>query len=548
MLQQPGSPRPGTAPAPLGQPRLVQILMLVLAILLVSNQMRLSSQSIHAIPSSDDPSQPRVRHSRSLQQKAVEDHNLDSISLHIGTSSQLAPHEKEHLLNSIKALKDGVNKEPEQQEETQQEEQQQQAEIIPVTESKNAEKAPAPAKITTSNKAKSPYAYMFVCGGISEDNKYKGFLYDVMVAAKLLKQVGSTADIVLYTQMSPDSNMTKLPREDRNILKALDVQIRELEKPTHASFATLVFEKFRALEMTEYRRVIFLDADAIPLANLDYIFHLSDPQHLQTPNLLRPNLIIASRGEPCNAGLFMLEPEANGMAQVHAIMERQREEGKQLPYPHFSWDRGWGYDFKAEDDNWRGTMKRGMQWRFHAGHSDQGLLYYWTKFYKRDVSIIVQDKVENWIDAESIGLTANKTIDGFPKPILQMEFQNEPLRQFSSEEPLAVQFHCDQEEEMSKPIHKKKHQCIVPYRDFAHFMGKNKPWSVYKPINWMTRTDSREYNLPTGLWFRTLKDLNKEFQMGLNFVMWKENDHLLGATPLGKGAKLSDMKKRIKEG
>lgn len=127
--------------------------------------------------------------------------------------------------------------------------------------------------------------------------------------------------------------------------------------------------------MTQYRRVVFMDADAIPLANLDYLFQLSDPLHTTTPTILRPNLIMASRGEPCNASLFMLKPEQGAWDELLEIIHRVREEGKALPYPHFSWERGWGYDFEAENDRWQATVKYGIKWRYFAAHSDQGLLF-----------------------------------------------------------------------------------------------------------------------------------------------------------------------------
>ncbi|CAB9518632.1 expressed unknown protein (Partial), partial [Seminavis robusta] len=333
------------------------------------------------------------------------------------------------------------------------------------------------AAVTINNLTpKSPYAYMFVIGGIHEDRPaYKGFVYDVLVATRLLRKLGSTADVVLFTQMSPDSPLDALPQEDTDHLHALNIQIIPLPKPNRESFAGLVFEKFRALQLVQYRRVMFMDADAIPLANLDYMFHLSDADHKSTPTFLKPNMIWATRGEPCNAGLFMLEPEAGGWERLQAIIRRMKEEGKQLPYPHFSWNRGWGYDFEAENDEWHGTIKYGKKWRYHAGHSDQGLLYYWTKFYKRNVSIIIQDKIENWIDA---GVNANKTIDGFSKPTLEMNLRLEPLGPYSHENPLVHQFNCDEEKHQQASKYKKPHQCVVPYRDIAHFMGGSKPWMI----------------------------------------------------------------------
>lgn len=439
---------------------------------------------------------------------------LEYLSQQIGTSSSLTSAEKEQLLSTLHHLQ------------------------LSKAQSK-----------TTGSHDQSPYAYMFVMGGIHEHRPtYKGFLYDVLVATTLLRRFGSTADVVLYLQMSPDSQLGGLPLEDLRKLRALQIKIKPLPAPTHKeSFANLVFQKFRALELTEYRRVVFMDADAIPLTNLDYLFHLSDPLHTATPTLLKPNLIMASRGEPCNAGVFMLQPQPGGWDELQEIITRQRELGAKLPYPHFSWEKGWGYDFEAENDIWRGTAKNGKKWRFHAGHSDQGLLYYWTKFHKQHVSIVIQDEIENWIDPSMIGRTAALTVDGKPKPILEKTLKGEPLAAYSTEKPFVSQFACDTINIAGKDKAHQPHQCIVSYRDFAHFMGGNKPWQDKDPKEFLSRIRSQiryttdKYNAPKRLWFQTLFQVEDN---GLNleteFTQWHDNHGDKGA-PLGDMAKHSDF-------
>ena len=219
----------------------------------------------------------------------------------------------------------------------------------------------------------SPFAYAFVLGGIHEDrHAYKGFLYDVLIATKVLRKLGSTADFWIWTQLSPDSNRTTLPTEDVRLLTALNIHISELEKPAHESFAQVVYSKFRLLQMTQYQRVMFLDADIMPLVNLDYLFHLSMGSKPQ----LRPNLILATRGEPCNTALFIVQPLPGDWESLQQAVHEQHEAGKKLPYPHFDWQSGWGYNFLKLRDQWEAINKNGTGWRFHAGHSDQGECLY----------------------------------------------------------------------------------------------------------------------------------------------------------------------------
>ena len=183
---------------------------------------------------------------------------------------------------------------------------------------------------------------------------YKGFLYNVLIAAKVLREKGSTADFVFWAQLSPKSKLKgRLPEEDERMLRELGVQIRMLDEVEHESFSQIVYEKFRLLTMIEYKRVIFLDADILPRASLDYIFHLSDPGDASTPTLLRPNLILATRGEPCNTAFFMVEPSDAGWKLLQDTVTRQHKEGASLPYPHFSRSDGWGYNFQMNGDPWK---------------------------------------------------------------------------------------------------------------------------------------------------------------------------------------------------
>eukprot|EP00978_Attheya_sp_CCMP212_P002116 scaffold4358_cov59-Attheya_sp.AAC.1 len=200
--------------------------------------------------------------------------------------------------------------------------------------------------------------------------------------------------------MSPNSTLDEMPKEDLRLIKALGIHVRHLEKPTMTSFARLVYDKFRTLQMTDYKRVMFLDADIIPLVNLDYLFHLSDPDESSLPTVLRPNLIMASRGEPCNTGMFIVEPKLDAWDRLQAVIEKQRESGRKLPYPHFNRRDGWGHNFIRARDDWEAIDKKHNTWNYHASHSDQGLMYYYAKYMTQDVSIAIADRLQNWMPSD----------------------------------------------------------------------------------------------------------------------------------------------------
>lgn len=305
------------------------------------------------------------------------------------------------------------------------------------------------ANSTSAEEEELPkYAYTWVLGGIDEDQPaYKGFLYDILISAHLLRRLGSKADLFVLTQLSHDAVATELPNEDKRLFREMGIQVKELPKPRKSSFAQLVNEKFRPLQFTQYRRIIFLDADTIPLVNLDYLFHLSEGDD----PILKPNLILATRGEPCNTGMFMMQPKPGSWEKLQGIIERQHESARSLPYPHFDWQIGWGHSLSKEGDQWEAIHRNGTSWRYHAGHSDQGLWYYFTKFFLQDVSIVIGNRLQN----------ISPGSDGKPR----LENSLNVLPKYSPK-PIADQYECMSSSDSSHYL------CNPVYNSFAHFMGK----------------------------------------------------------------------------
>lgn len=390
----------------------------------------------------------------------------------------------------------------------------------------------------------SPYAYSFVVGSIHEDrHAYKGFLYNVFNTVHLLKKLGSTADFVLWAQLAPDSNNTHLPAADAQALSKLGVHVILMEKPQHESFAHLMYDKFRALQLTQYRRIVYLDSDVLPLVNMDYWFHLSDSQHTTTPTILRPNMVWASRGTPCNGGMFMMHPFPNAWKLLSETTEKQRAIGKTLPYPHFDWSSGWGHDFIKAGDVWEGFKRNDTHWRFHGGHSDQGLWYFYAKYLVQDCSIVVFDRVQNW------GPAAEYNVDVNSQPELAADFrgynpQTVPrllnqthlaLMQFSPKPLIQQARKCDFEEGRLAG----DHMCYPPYRDVAHYMGTNKPWQTgLKRAKFEKNTCQ--------LWFEMLEENNQQLALGVDILKWEEK-HLpsMKESPLGYLPKHGDNAKVI---
>ena len=354
-----------------------------------------------------------------------------------------------------------------------------------------------------SGQISSDYAYAWILGGIHEDKpSYKGFVWTILISANILRREGSAADFWVYARLSPNSTLEELSDEDRRLFRALDVNVILLEKPKKESFAQVVYDKFLTINMTDYKRVMFLDGDMMPTTNLDYIFHLSDPYYESTPNLLKPNLIVATRGEPCNTGMFMVEPSQQNFEKYLDVVRRQHQSAKTLQYPHFDWDKGWGHSFKEVGDFWESVNIKGkQQWRWHASHSDQGLMYMYAKYVIGEVSIAIGDRVQNWRRGRDERLPVKEA----DVRELFIPFQGELLQ---------YQHSCDN---VNRRQQNRFWRCNPPYDSTAHFTGKEKPW-----LGQHVRDEKATYGQhgAKGQWFAELEKINDKLSMSIDIVHW----------------------------
>lgn len=392
--------------------------------------------------------------------------------------------------------------------------------------------------VQNDNDNAKPYAYAWVIGGIDAAKPaYKGFLYDVMISVSLLRRLGSTeADFWIICQLSHNATGTALPAEDAAHLQALGIRIHLLEKPTRSSFAHLVYEKFRPLQWTQYRRVMFLDADTVPLVNLDYLFGLSDERVVDSPTVLRPNLVVATRGEPCNTALFVMHPAPGAWQAMQDIVDRTHARGSTLPYPHFDFKTGWGHDFAAHGDYWMAQRKNGTSWRFHAGHSDQGLWYYYARYHARDASLVVGNRLVNVLPTPSSSSSSTNNNNQTEHLQILDGILNEPAH-LPREAPVVEQHGC-----VRRP-RSGVHVCHPVLRDFAHFSGNKKPWA--KPPCAVCRGGDGLHG-PHRLWYDELAKLNGRLGMGLDVTNFADV-HMphMAASPLGYLAKFSDHRHKV---
>ena len=369
----------------------------------------------------------------------------------------------------------------------------------------------------------SPYAYVFLLAGCNTDSplSYLGFLYTVMVSAEILKgRSHSRADLILMVQMDFNSPQSTLPHEQEAWLKSLGVQVQYIPPRRGNAFYHAQYLKFELLKFTQYQRIMYMDADVMPLCNLDYLFDESMSGRLQS------NVLVAWWNEPASGGFFLLTPSKGEYEALRAlIQEQERQVATQNDFT------GWGTLQGDLPDVWRGTPSwpalgedspavKGIvsnQWRWPGAFCDQGLLYYWTKYYEKDVSIFNLDTVEHWGQDEKGDLVRIKTED------------NSILRERS-----CLPEGMDGEGHFGSSLHP-MFVNKVPYRDFVHFTSSLKPW---KSVTTEMLTDlmGRPPKSSTMFWISTLRDLEQRFDMPID---WKGLTE--AQPPLGEYPKLTDM-------
>jgi hypothetical protein len=131
------------------------------------------------------------------------------------------------------------------------------------------------------------WAYTFFIGGVPtipnnetalDQAGYRGLLYNVLVSVKILQDSGSQADMILMVHMAEP--YASLPNRDVQMLQKLNLRIY-YTPPTLPSYtngiSTIALEKFRILDLVQYSRVLYMEADVMPHCNLDYVFRLSEP-------------------------------------------------------------------------------------------------------------------------------------------------------------------------------------------------------------------------------------------------------------------------------
>jgi hypothetical protein len=304
------------------------------------------------------------------------------------------------------------------------------------------------------------------------------------------------------------STRTTLPDVDTDALLGYNISIYYMPPSPYESFYDTIMNKFCILQLTQYQRIIVLDGDVMPMSNLDYLFALSKDYVYGLGNsTLKENVIVAGPMEPSNAGFFMLSPQVGDYEQIRQVIAARVEQAQNTNVT-FDVVQGWGHEI-VSPDQWMSRKGRGTNWTFIGAFADQGLLYHWTKYVKKSVSIVFFERVENW------------STDTNGKPYLEQELH-------------------DVFTNYSKPLIQVYFACTKFMCDFIHFTGRGKPWLSQPPDDVSESTQLRDGK---HLWWYSLHQVNAELNLGLDLQNWVS----LGQPTLGMYPKWSETEQYVKK-
>ena len=228
------------------------------------------------------------------------------------------------------------------------------------------------------NDSTAPYAYVSMIGGIRAGNAHRGMLLNIAMAARRLRELGSSADfvaLVLMDAKAPERQLCSLDQAifERNGVKPSYLDVKTMPFPAQL----LTFAKVFAWQLTQYQAVQYLDADVMPLRNMDGLFALN-------------SAITACAGvtEPMHGGWFVVRPDCDTFAELYKRISHR-------PDP-WLWDSGWGAPEPRLPGSMEWTTLNGAKhtgWRFNGGDSDQGLWYHYLRFSSKSANLIREDDV-----------------------------------------------------------------------------------------------------------------------------------------------------------
>ena len=284
-------------------------------------------------------------------------------------------------------------------------------------------------------------AYAVMMGPIAEDRRYAKWLYPILAVRRALVQAGSTADLLVLAAVVEEATMTP---EEEGILKAQDVRVRYVPAPQGLRGFHLGHYKLWAWQHTEYDRIQLLDADILPLVNMDLFFDLDYADFVGCPG----------RQSVVNAGWILLKPSCRHFKGLVTLLWKRGRLEKWDPH------LGWGVPLPS----WRNAMGHMMKpgHDFFDAKGNQGHMYSYFRYYAQDIALIYSDHLE--------GVRPGGSSDDVYTPHFESQWTVLADRH-DADLVYKNGFPCPFTSDTYLPL------------AYHHFTGVVKPWTRYDPSN-----------------------------------------------------------------
>jgi len=419
------------------------------------------------------------------------------------------------------------------------------------------------------------FAYAFCISGCTYSNddggSCLGYVLNILVASQILQQTqnnsaATKADIVVRVQMA--SGHARLAERQETWLASAGVEVQYNNDNGIDSFGLAALLKFQILEMTEYDRVMFLDADIIPKCSMNYMFDESYRQG----GLLGKNVVVSGGVCPATASLFVVTPQKGEYERiVHLVHQYRLAHNGSLK---FDKENGWGHTILpsnvSKHDRWEAYWMRKdgcvrtflssliflsrlvylynvslyqpiflstavyrYHWDYYGANVDQGLLYHWVRYMKLNYTQILIDRVQTWAEVTYDPAYSSNSSRNFGDIGVPLQDDDGGVRL------LAKIREVDSSRLPTCTNHgagrfRVRGYTTAPYSDHLHFGGPSKPW------NNIIRAQDIPKNLPKnllslesqqGFWLYHLARANKTFQLGLDSTLQVTKGNPLGGRP-----------------
>jgi alpha-N-acetylglucosamine transferase len=137
-----------------------------------------------------------------------------------------------------------------------------------------------------------------------------------LVVAHRLRQLGSIKDIVCLTTPNISSSVREQLRKVLLVIEVDELRSTQVDNLQLLGRPELdvTFTKIQLWKLTQYQKVVFLDADTLPLLNVDELF--DRPALSAAPDAGWPDCF--------NSGVFVAEPSD---AIYHSLIDLSNEKG-----------------------------------------------------------------------------------------------------------------------------------------------------------------------------------------------------------------------------